>query len=264
MVREKFTFSSIQSTPPLILGCATDSQDAEGILGMNLGRLSFASQAAISKFSYCVPIRQKNSQIKPLGSFYLGQNPNFNTFQYIDILTFPGSQRTPNFDSLAYTVGVAGIRIGGKKLNISRSVFRPDAGGSGQTIIDSGTEYTYLVDAAYTKIREEVERLVGPRLKKDYVYQETLDMCFDGNSVTIGRLIGDMVLEFDKGVEVVIEKERILDDVGGGVSCFGVGRSDWLGIPSNIIGNFHQQNLWVEFDMTNRKVGFGKADCSKS
>ncbi|CAH1436934.1 unnamed protein product [Lactuca virosa] len=222
LVREKITFSRYQSTPPITLGCATASDEAEGILGMNLGRLSFASQAKIS------------------------------------------NQHSPNFDPYAYTLGLNGIRIGVKRLNISRSVFRPDAGGSGQTLIDSGTEYTYLVDEAYKKIREEILRLAGSRYKKGYVYRGSLDLCFQGNAMEIGRLIGNMVFELDKGVEVVIGKERVLDDVGRGISCLGIGRSEGLGVPSNIIGNFHQQNQWVEFDIVNRRVGFGVADCSRS
>ncbi|KAL3527443.1 hypothetical protein ACH5RR_012099 [Cinchona calisaya] len=264
LVREKITFSSSQSTPPLVLGCATESSEDKGILGMNLGRLSFASQTKLQKFSYCVPVRQGQGNIMATGGFYLGQNPNSNTFQYISLLTFPESQRMPNFDPLAYTIGLVGVTIGTKKLNISESVFRPDAGGSGQTIIDSGTQYTFLVDEAYNKIREEVVRLAGPKLKKGYVYGGSLDMCFDGNPTEIGPLIGDMVLEFEKGVEIFVNKERIMDDMGDGVTCLGIGRSQSLGVASNIIGNFHQQNLWVEFDLANRRVGFGKADCSKS
>lgn len=264
LVREKFTFSRSQSTPPLILGCATDSSDDKGILGMNLGRLSFASQAKLQKFSYCVPFRQGQSTKMPTGGFYLGQNPNSKNFQFIPMLTFPQSQRSPNFDPHAYTVGLVGITIGGRRLNISESVFRPDASGSGQTILDSGTQYTFLVDEAYNKVREEIVRLAGSRLKKGYVYGGALDMCFDGNPMEIGRLIGSMVLEFERGVQIFVSKERTMDDVGGGVHCLGIGRSDSLGIASNIIGNFHQQDLWVEFDVANRRVGFGKADCSRS
>lgn len=170
----------------------------------------------------------------------------------------------PNLDPLAFTVALQGIRIGNKRLNIPPSVFMPNAGGSGQTMVDSGSEFTFLVDEAYNKVREEVVRLVGPRLKRGYVYGGVSDMCFDGNAMEIGRLIGDMAFEFAKGVEILIPKEQVLADVGGGVKCVGIGRSDRLGAASNIIGNFHQQNLWVEFDLANRRLGFGKADCSRS
>ncbi|XP_019185452.1 PREDICTED: aspartic proteinase PCS1-like [Ipomoea nil] len=265
LVREKFSFPNSQTTPPLVLGCAAESAEAQGILGMNTGRLSFASQAKIQKFSYCVPVRQPGRGINPTGAFYLGRNPNSPTFQYINLLTFSLTQRrSPNLDPLAYTVGFTGIKIGGKKLNISAAVFRPDAGGSGQTIIDSGTQYTFLVDEAYNKVREEVVRLAGSKLKKDYVYAGALDMCFDGNPTEIGRLIGDMAFEFENRVDLVVNRDRISDNVEGGVHCLGIGRSESLGVASNIIGNFHQQNLWVEFDLIRRRIGFGKADCSKA
>ncbi|PHT31161.1 hypothetical protein CQW23_27498 [Capsicum baccatum] len=260
LVKEKITFLNSQNTPPLILGCTTESRDAEGILGMNLGRFSFASQAKVQKFSYCVPSRQ--GKVSPSGTFYLGQNPNSHMFKYINLLTFPRSQRMPNLDPLAYTIGMVGIKIGGKKLNISEKVFRPDAGGSGQTMIDSGTQYTFLVEEAYDKVRDEIVRLVGPKLKKGYVYGQSLDMCFDAvNSIEAGRSIGDMTLEFENGIEILVNKENMLDDVGGGVHCLGIGKSEKLGIASNIIGNFHQQNLWVEFDLSNKRVGFGKVEC---
>nr|POF25619.1 hypothetical protein CFP56_17880 [Quercus suber] len=74
-----------------------------------------------------------------------------------------------------------------------------------------------------------------------------------------------MVFEFEKGVEIVVERERVLTDVGRRVHCNGIGRSERLGgTASNIIGNIRQQNQWVEFDPANRRVGFGKADCSRS
>ncbi|XP_050880073.1 aspartic proteinase PCS1 [Lathyrus oleraceus] len=264
LAREKFTFSRSVSTPPLILGCATESTDPRGILGMNLGRLSFAHQSRITKFSYCVPTRQTRPGFSPSGSFYIGYNPNSKLFKYIKMSIFPERQRMPNLDPLAYTIPLQGISIGGKKLSISPAVFRADAGGSGQTMIDSGSEFTYLVGEAYDKVRADVVRAVGSRMKKDYVYGGVADMCFDSkNAVEIARLIGEMVFEFERGVEVVIPKERVLADVGGGVHCVGIGSSDKLGAASNIIGNFHQQNLWVEFDLVNRRVGFGRADCSR-
>lgn len=260
LVREKLTFSPSQTTPPLILGCATQSSDAKGILGMNLGRLSFPSQAQITKFSYCVPPRQT----RPVsGSFYLGNNPDSARFRYVNMLTFSQSQRMPNLDPLAYTLPMQGIRINGKKLNIPPSVFTPNAGGSGQTIVDSGSEFTYLVDEAYNIVQEAIVKTVGSRIKKGYVYGGVADMCFDGDVIEIGRLVGDMVFEFEKGVEIVIPKERVLADVGSGVHCIGIGRAERLGAAGNIIGNFHQQNLWVEFDLEGRRVGFGEADCSR-
>ncbi|OWM84973.1 aspartic proteinase PCS1-like [Punica granatum] len=270
LVREKLTFSNSQSSPPVILGCAAASSDNKGILGMNLGRLSFPSQAKLSKFSYCVPVRTvagSGTGPFPTGSFVLGENPNSAGFQYVNLITFPQGQTMPNLDPLAFTVPMLGIRIGKKKLDIPPSAFRPDAGGSGQTMIDSGSEFTYLVDEAYSKVREEVVRLVGPKLKKGYTYGNGVaDMCFDSKVAgVIGRLIGGMAFEFGNGVEITVPNERVLAEVEGGVHCLAIGMSNMMGAASNIIGNFHQQNMWVEFDLVNRRVGFGRAaDCSRS
>ncbi|KAA0047379.1 hypothetical protein IC582_013584 [Cucumis melo] len=262
LVREKFSLSNSLSTPPVILGCAQASTENRGILGMNKGRLSFISQAKISKFSYCVPARTGSN---PTGLFYLGDNPNSSRFKYVTMLTFPESQSSPNLDPLAYTLPMKGIKIAGKRLNISPAAFKPDAGGSGQTMIDSGSDLTYLVDEAYEKVKEEVVRLVGAKMKKGYVYAAVADMCFDARvTAEVGRRIGGISFEFDNGVEILVGRgEGVLTEVEKGVKCVGFGRSERLGIGSNIIGTVHQQNMWVEYDLTNRRIGFGGAECSR-
>ncbi|XP_020865706.1 aspartic proteinase PCS1 [Arabidopsis lyrata subsp. lyrata] len=192
LVKEKITFSNTEITPPLILGCATESSDDRGILGMNRGRLSFVSQAKITKFSYCIPPKSNRPGFTPTGSFYLGDNPNSKGFKYVSLLTFPESQRMPNLDE---------------------------------------------------QCRDEQ----------------------DSDTCRCQRisLIGDLVFQFTRGVEILVPKERVLVNVGDGIHCVGIGRSSMLGAASNIIGNVHQQNLWVEFDVTNRRVGFARADCSR-
>ncbi|KAG9444494.1 hypothetical protein H6P81_015834 [Aristolochia fimbriata] len=263
LVREKINLSASQTTQPIILGCARDAQPAEGILGMNLGRLSFASQAGISKFSYCVPPTSN-------GAFYLGDNPNLRGgVRYLSLLRFDKQTSKgplPYLDRAAYTVGMAGVRLGATRLNIPPAVFRPDAGGAGQTMIDSGTEYTFLVEAAHARIKAEVERAVGRRFrpKTGYVYAGGLDVCYQALAAEIGRLVGDVAMEFEGGAELVVEKERAWVDAGAGTACLSVGSSQLLGVESNIIGNFHQQNYWVEFDLVNSRVGVVRADCSRA
>ncbi|KAK4791912.1 hypothetical protein SAY86_022347 [Trapa natans] len=271
LVSERLVFPGIsQITPSLVLGCATSTTDDKGILGLNLGRLSFPSQAKLSKFSYCVPARTAAASVlagpSPTGSFVLGANPNSAAFRYLSLLTFPQSQTKPNLDPLAYTIPMRGIRIGAKMLDIPPSAFIPDAGGSGQTMIDSGSELTYLVDEAYSKVKEEVVRLAGPKMKKGYSYSNgEVDMCFDQkNAAAVGRLIGGMAFEFGNGVEISVPSDRVLAEVESGIHCLAVGMSSMLGAASNIMGNFHQQNVWVEFDLENHRVGLGKADCSRS
>ncbi|RWR75080.1 aspartic proteinase PCS1-like protein [Cinnamomum micranthum f. kanehirae] len=266
LVKEKISLSNSQTSPPIILGCSRDSSSHEGILGMNLGRLSFVSQAAIRKFSYCVPPRRNITQNPPpSGTFLVGDNPFSGGFRYVNLVTFSRNQQNlPYLDKSAYSVPMTGIRIAGKRLDIPASAFLPDSGGAGQTMIDSGTEFTFLVEDAYSKVKAEVTRLAGAKMKKGYVYGGALDMCFVGDVAEIGRLLKEVALEMGQGVEIVMDGQKALVGIGGGISCLSIGSSQLLGVESNIIGNYHQQDMWVEFDVVNRKVGLGKADCSKA
>ncbi|KAK4751921.1 hypothetical protein SAY87_020719 [Trapa incisa] len=274
LIQEKLAFGvGSKPMPHIILGCASaDSSSGydKGILGMNLGGLSFPSQANLSKFSYCIPLRTAAGSGPgpfPTGSIVLGENPSSAGFRFVDLMMSPqGSRAMPNFNPLAYTVPMQGIRIGAKRLDIPPSVFRPDAGGSGQTMIDSGSELTYLVDEAYGKVREEVVRLVGPTMKKGYTYNNGVaDMCFNSQATEVfGRLVGGMTFEFEGGEEIGVPGDRVLAKVEDGVHCLPLGKSIMLGAAANIIGNIHQQNMWVEFDLVSHRVGFGKADCGRS
>ncbi|CAH9106140.1 unnamed protein product [Cuscuta europaea] len=272
LVRENITDlanSSSQSDPgKFLMGCANSATDSEGILGMNLGDYSFISQSKYQTFSYCVPVREMvhGRRRYPDGAFYLGVNPNSATFNYTKLLSFSDAAVfPPSLNLQAYVVNMTGIRIGGKKLDIPVTDFVNSTLGEGQTIIDSGTEYTLLVNHSYWIIKEEVRRLTGANFKMGYLYQGVMDMCIDGSATAIGEMLGNMTFEFDNAVEIFIPGERLAFDVDGrNVSCLGIGNSGNIDEPSNLVGNFHQQNLWVEFDLARFRVGFGKADCSRA
>ncbi|CAH9106138.1 unnamed protein product [Cuscuta europaea] len=260
------SFSPLDS-PTFLMGCAMGATDPEGILGMNSGDFSFISQSKYQTFSYCVPVRRKvnASRRNPDGAFYLGANPNSGTFNYAKLLSFADVTIHPAaLDTLNYVVNMTGVRIGGVKLDIPAAYFRFNERYEGLTIIDSGTEYTFLVRNVSDIIKKEVALRAGKKFKTGYVYRGAMEMCFDGSAAAIGKMVGNMSLEFDNGVEIFIPADRIADDITENVSCLGIGTSDLLPDDRNIIGNFHTQNLWVEFDLNRRRVGFGKADCSRA
>ncbi|GER47067.1 eukaryotic aspartyl protease family protein [Striga asiatica] len=256
LVHDTFTFSDSHNSPsPLIIGCShdKDSSGAEGILGMNLGNFSLVSQLQISKFSYCISSNN-------LGFFYIGDNtnnPNYIT-KRIDFTNFPGDVR-PNLDEHAYTVTLVAIRINGTKLNVSESAFRPDANGSGQTILDSATGPMYLVDEAYAEVKSRVESLTGARFNMTTSKDGLFEMCFTGNNnvTAAAERIGELGLVFDGGVEMVIPMERAMVDEGDGVSCVGIVNS--MSRPGNILGHLMFRDVLMEYDVVNKKIGFGES-----
>jgi hypothetical protein len=45
------------------------------------------------------------------------------------------------------------------------------------------------------------------------------------------------------------------------VWCLTFGNSDMAGMSAYVIGHHHQQNVWVEYDLQNSRVGFAPARC---
>ncbi|XP_061368953.1 aspartic proteinase PCS1-like [Gastrolobium bilobum] len=256
--------------PGTIFGCmdsgfsSNPNEDSKttGLMGMNRGSLSFVNQMGIPKFSYCI------SGYHSSGVLLLGDA----TFSWLGPLKYTPlvkiSTPLPYFDRVAYTVRLEGIRVGQKALQVPKSVFSPDHTGAGQTMVDSGTQFTFLLGSVYTALREEfVAQTKGVLTLFDdpnFVFQGSMDLCYRVGSVLPPLPAVTLVFEW---AEMSVSGEKLLyrvDDVAKGrdqVYCFTFGNSDLLGIEAYVIGHHHQQNVWMEFDLVNSRVGFAYTKC---
>lgn len=106
----------------------------EGILGLGQGPVSMPSQLGSvlgNKFSYCLVD-------------WLSAGSETSTMYFGDAAVPSGEVQytpiVPNADHPTYYyIAVQGISVGGSLLDIDQSVYEIDSGGSGGTIIDSGT-----------------------------------------------------------------------------------------------------------------------------
>ena len=62
---------------------------------------------------------------------------------------------SPYFNRVAYTVQLEGIKVSEKLLQLPKSVFVPDHTGAGQTMVDSGTQFTFLLGSVYSSLKDE-------------------------------------------------------------------------------------------------------------
>ncbi|KAF3579512.1 hypothetical protein DY000_02028906 [Brassica cretica] len=251
-------------------GLSSDSEEdakTTGLMGMNRGSLSFVNQLGFSKFSYCI------SGSDSSGILLLGDASSSwpGPIQYTPLV----SQTTPlpYFDRVAYTVQLEGIRVGSKLLSLPKSMFVPDHTGAGQTMVDSGTQFTFLMGPVYSALKTEFMAQTKSVLKvvedPDFVFQGTMDLCFRVGPLTqpnFSRL--PVVSLMFRGAEMSVSGQKLLYRVNGAglkgkdqVYCFTFGNSDLLGIEAFVIGHHHQQNVWMEFDLAKSRVGFG-ADVS--
>ncbi|GMN26121.1 hypothetical protein TIFTF001_040804 [Ficus carica] len=260
----------------LIFGCmgstfsSNSDEDAKttGLMGMNRGSLSFVSQMAFPKFSYCI----SGSDLS--GVLLLGEISNssllISPLNYTPLVQI--SMPLPYFDRVAYTVRLEGIKVSDKILNIPGSVFVPDHTGAGQTMVDSGTQFTFLLGAAYSVLREEFLNKTTGVLRvleePDFVFQGAMDLCY---RVAMSeeekiRKLPRVSLVFD-GAEMSVSAESLLYRAPGqvrgsdSVYCFTFGNSDLLGVEAFLIGHHHQQNMWIEFDLQRSRIGLAQTRC---
>lgn len=259
--------------PGTVFGCmdsGSSSNSGEdnkttGLMGMNRGPLSFVSQMNFSKFSYCIP----GSNHLGLLVFSDGNSTWLKSLNYTPLIQI--STPLPYFDRSAYTVKLHGIKVSEKILPLPKSILEPDHTGAGQTMIDSGTQFTFLLGPAYTALKNEFLNQTNGTLRvlddPDYAFQGAMDLCYllPLNQTNL-PVLPSVSIMFD-GAEMNISGDTLLYAVPGevrgnnSVSCLTFGNSDLLGIEAYIIGHHHQQNLWMEFDLENSRVGIAPVQC---
>ncbi|XP_010534510.1 PREDICTED: aspartic proteinase PCS1-like [Tarenaya hassleriana] len=271
LARDTFVIGS-KTRPGTLFGCmdsgssSTSEEDGKttGLMGMNRGALSFVNQMGLSRFSYCI------SGLDSTGVLILGDA----RFSWLGSLKYTPlvleTRPLPYFDRVAYTVRLEGIRVGSKLLPLPKSAFVPDHTGAGQTMVDSGTQFTFLLGPVYTALRTEFLKQTEGVLRvvddPNFVFQGAMDLCYRVESGQPDyKSLPDVNLIFN-GAEMRVSGQKLLYRVNGSggnnqVYCFTFGNSDLLGMEAFVIGHHHQQNLWMEYDLANSRVGFAEVKC---
>ncbi|XP_007026972.2 PREDICTED: aspartic proteinase PCS1 [Theobroma cacao] len=268
-----FHLGSPDNISGLVFGCmdsifsSNSAEDSKttGLMGMNRGSLSLVSQMGFPKFSYCIS-GSDFSGLLLLGDSNVTWLMPLNYTPLIQI-----SEPLPYFDRVAYTVQLEGIKVSGKLLPIPKSVLVPDHTGAGQTMVDSGTQFTFLLGPVYNVLRTEFLNQTGGVLRvledPNFVFQGAMDLCY---RVPLGQNnlpnLPSVSLVFT-GAEMVVSGDRVLYQVPGEVRandsvwCFSFGNSDLLGVEAYVIGHHHQQNVWMEFDLEKSRIGLAQVRC---
>ncbi|XP_010504413.1 PREDICTED: aspartic proteinase PCS1-like [Camelina sativa] len=241
-----------------VISSTRPEEDAKttGLMGMNRGRLSFVNQMGLSKFSYCI------SGSDSTGVLVLGESsfPSLPPLKYTPLVNL--TDRLPYTDRFAYTVNFEGIRVGSKLLPIPRSDLIRGQSGTGQTMLDSGTQFTFLRSPVYKILKTEFTEQTKSVLTVDpsIVFEAGMDLCFRVGSTQLDfSKLPAVTLMFNGGAELTVSGQKLLYPVPGSGSkkkyCFTFANSEPAGIEAFIIGNHHQQNVWVEYDLAHKKIG---------
>ncbi|XP_054794916.1 aspartyl protease family protein At5g10770-like [Prosopis cineraria] len=247
--KEKLTISPTDVFDDFLFGCGQNNTGlfggTAGLLGLGRDPLSFVQQTAHKYhriFSYCLPST-------PSAIGYLNFGPS-HRYSYGDVKYTPFSSIFKN--SSFYGLDFVGISLGGVNIPISAS--------SG-TVIDSGSEVTWLPPAAYSSLRDEFQRQMWRYPKADPV--EVLDTCYNLRGYEVVHL-PKVSLTFGGGVNVTLDASGILYVVSKEQACLGFAANKVDGDEGDdvvIIGNTQQKTLEVVYDVDGERIGFRSHGC---
>ncbi|XP_054790967.1 aspartyl protease family protein At5g10770-like [Prosopis cineraria] len=247
--KEKLTISPTDVFDDFLFGCGQNNTGlfggTAGLLGLGRDPLSFVQQTAHKYhriFSYCLPST-------PSAVGYLNFGPS-HRYSYGDVKYTPFSSIFKN--SSFYGLDFVGISLGGVNIPISAS--------SG-TVIDSGSEVTWLPPAAYSSLRDEFQRQMWRYPKADPV--EVLDTCYNLRGYEVVHL-PKVSLTFGGGVNVTLDASGILYVVSKEQACLGFAANKVDGDEGDdvvIIGNTQQKTLEVVYDVDGERIGFRSHGC---
>ncbi|KAK9279261.1 hypothetical protein L1049_012939 [Liquidambar formosana] len=254
--------------PEFIVGCSIfSSRQPAGIAGFGRGPPSLPSQLGLKKFSYCLLSRQfddtsKSSSLVLDGASDSGEKTD--GVVYTPFVENPKVAGRRAF-SVYYYVGLRRITVGGKRVKVPYRYLTPGIDGSGGTIVDSGTTFTFMSGEVFELVANEFENQVKSYKRAMDVEAKTgLRPCFNASGHETLSL-PELRFHFKGGAEMGLPLENyfVIVDNSGAV-CMAVvtdGVVGGSGGPAIILGNFQTQNFYVEYDLRNERLGFRRQSC---
>ncbi|KAG8376824.1 hypothetical protein BUALT_Bualt09G0104000 [Buddleja alternifolia] len=269
LLSETLTFPK-KTVNNFMFGCSLfSSRQPSGIAGFGRGPESLPVQMGLKKFSYCLVSHRFDDA--PVSSDLVlvsgGGGAATAGISYTPFRKNPISS-DPTFQDYYY-VTLRKITVGGVNVKAPYKFLVADSDGNGGTIVDSGTTFSFMESKIFELVAEEFEKQVGKIYSRarEVENESGLRPCFNvsgENSVILPQLI----FHFKGGAKMVLPLGDYFSFLDESVICMtivsGNGSGGGSGVgpgPAIILGNYQQQNLYIEYDLENEKLGFKKQLC---
>lgn len=258
-----------------LLGCSLLSiRQPQGIAGFGRSPTSLPSQLRLGKFSYCLLPHKfddipKNSKLILVGAgekrFPIAYKSPKDVLKYTPFYKNP--TRAPYNEY--YYVHLTKITVGKKHVKLPHKYLVPGLKGDGGTIIDSGTTLTFMERPLYEPLlKEMVEQITHYKRANDVEALSGFGLCYDikdARNVSFPKL----VFHYKGGAKMLMPLDNyfsLISDLG--VWCLTIVTDTSPGAPSGpvgpgiILGNYQQQNFYMEYDLENQRLGIKKHKCA--
>ncbi|XP_020206876.1 probable aspartyl protease At4g16563 [Cajanus cajan] len=257
-----------------LLGCSVVSvYQPTGIAGFGRGPESLPSQMNLTRFSYCLLSHKFDDSPSTSSNLVLETTSQGRTktngVTYTPFTKNINTNRNPAFGAYYY-VTLRRIVVGGKRVRVPKRLLEVDANGDGGLIVDSGSTFTFMERPIYDLVAQEFRRQVNYTRAREVEARSGLGPCFvaPGGGTTS---FPEMSFEFRGGAKMRLPVANYFSLVGeeSDVACLTVVSDDVAGPgvaagPALILGNYQQQNFYVEYDLENERFGFRRQSCKTS
>lgn len=186
-------------------------------------------------------------------------------------LNYTPFQDNPNKSNSAfqeyYYLTLRKIVVGNKHVKVPYKYLVPGSDGNGGTIVDSGSTFTFMEKAVFDPVAEEFEKQMSNYNRATVIENLSgLKPCFNISGKETGDIPG-LIFQFKGGAKMALPVENYFAIVADrSVICLTVVTDGAIGPemsvgPAIILGSFQQQNYYVEYDLGNKRFGFGRQDC---
>ncbi|KAM0990115.1 hypothetical protein ACFX13_008779 [Malus domestica] len=266
--------------PDFLVGCSILSiRQPAGIAGFGRGPQSLPAQMGLSKFSYCLVSHKfddtpqssdlvlytgSGSSDEPISSARKNETKAQSSI-YTPFQKNPGSPNSPFREY--YYIMLRKIIVGKKHVNIPYKFLVPGADSNGGTIVDSGSTFTFMEKPVFEAVAKEFElQMANYTRAKDLENRTGLSPCFD-ISKEEKLEFPELVFQFKGGAKMELPLANYFSLVSSsGVVCLTIVSDEIVGPggnggPAIILGNYQQQNFFVEYDLERERFGFRKQSC---
>ncbi|KAF5750572.1 aspartic proteinase nepenthesin-1-like [Tripterygium wilfordii] len=259
-----------KTVPDFLVGCSIFSiRQPEGIAGFGRSKESLPSQLGLNKFSYCLVSHRFDDA--PISSDLVLESGSGSGDAKTRGLSYTPFQKNPLVSNAAfqefYYLMLRKIIVGDKHVKIPYNFLVPGSDGNGGTIVDSGSTFTFMERPVYEDVAQEFEKQMANYTRSIEVEKLTgLRPCFNissGKSVYVPKL----VFQFKGGAKMEMPLANYFSLLDLDVACLTIVSGDSVvgaavqSGPAIILGNYQQQNFYIEYDLKNERFGFQKQIC---
>ncbi|KAL6957340.1 Aspartic endopeptidase [Sarracenia purpurea var. burkii] len=254
-----------------VVGCSLMStSQPSSIAGFGRGPESLPAQMGLKSFSYCLVSQQFDDD--PVSSDLVlvsGSDSGDGHTEGLSYTPFLNNKLAPNSAYKDYYyINLRKITVGGKQVKVPYGFLFPGSDGNGGTIVDSGTTFTFMEKKLFEAVAQEFEKQLAHYSRDaDVENQSGLRPCFNVTAQKNSLLFPELILHFKGGSEMSLPLANYFSLVGdSNVVCMtivtdAVVAPGTAGGPSIILGNFQQQDFYLEYDLKNERLGFRKQVC---